>query len=321
MIQISNLTKIYKTPIKTGNIINDLVQRKYNTHTALDHISFEIGDDELVGFIGPNGAGKTTTMKILSGILYPTSGEVRVNDYIPFEKKPAFLKSIAFVMGQKNQMLWELPATDTYKLNKEIYEISDGQYKETVNELIELLDAQAFIDRPVKTLSLGQRMRAELIGALLHRPKILFLDEPTIGLDIFAQTTIVNFINEYQKRYKSSIILTSHYMQDVQRLAKRVILIDNGRIIYDGKLHHLVETYSQEKTVTIILSKKLEISDLKLPKTVKLDYQYPQLRMKATKDEIEKILHTVFKDLEYVDLTVENEPLEEIVKKTFNDKT
>jgi len=318
MIQIQDLTKIYKTPIKTGNVFKDIFHRDYKTHTALDRISFEIGDDELIGFIGPNGAGKTTTMKILAGILYPTSGSVKVDGYIPFEKDPAFLKKIAFVMGQKNQMLWELPAKDTYDLNKEIYEISDSVYKKTLDELIELMEVQSFIERPVKTLSLGQRMRVELIGALLHRPKILFLDEPTIGLDIFAQTTIVNFIQEYQKRYQSSIILTSHYMQDVQRLAKRVILIDHGTIIYDGKLQSLITTYSKTKTITVLLSKKIDIKSLKLPKDAQVDYQYPQLKVKASKKEIERLLHLVLRDLDYVDMTIENEPLEEVVKKTFN---
>lgn len=320
MISVKKLTKIYKTPIKTGNIFTDIFHREYKKNTAIDGISFEIGDDELIGFIGPNGAGKTTTMKILAGILYPTSGTITVDGFTPFEKNPAFLKKIAFVMGQKNQMLWELPPKDTYDLNKEIYEISDTEYKKTLDELRELLDVESFFDRPVKTLSLGQRMRVELIGALLHKPKVLFLDEPTIGLDIFAQTTIVNFIQEYQKRHTSSIILTSHYMQDVQRLAKRVILIDQGKIIYDGRLQNLITTYSKTKTITILLSKKIDIASLKLPKEAQVEYVYPQLKLKAPKEDIEKLLNTVLKRFEYIDMTIENEPLEEVVKKTFRDQ-
>jgi ABC-2 type transport system ATP-binding protein len=320
MISVKKLTKIYKTPIKTGNIIKDIFHREYKKNTAIDGISFEIEDDELIGFIGPNGAGKTTTMKILAGILYPTSGTITVDGYTPFKKNPAFLKKIAFVMGQKNQMLWELPPKDTYDLNKEIYEISDTEYKKTLDELRELLDVESFFDRPVKTLSLGQRMRVELIGALLHKPKVLFLDEPTIGLDIFAQTTIVNFIQEYQKRHTSSIILTSHYMQDVQRLAKRVILIDQGKIIYDGRLQNLITTYSKTKTITILLSKKIDVKSLKLPKEAQVEYVYPQLKLKAPKEDIEKLLNTVLKRFEYIDMTIENEPLEEVVKKTFRDQ-
>ncbi len=317
MISVQNLSKIYKTAEKTGNPLKDFFNRTYKEHTALDKISFEIEDNDLVGFIGPNGAGKTTTMKILAGILYPTSGKVRVMGHTPFEKHPNYLKKMAFIMGQKNQLLWELPPTDSYRLNKEIYEVPDAEYKKTLGELTELLKVQEFIKRPVKTLSLGQRMRAELIGALIHKPKVLFLDEPTIGLDIFAQTTIINFIKAYQEKYNATIILTSHYMQDVQRLAKRVILIDHGQIIYDGKLQRLVEKYSQTKTVTIILSKKIDESKLKLPKEITVDYQYPQLKISSPKAKIEQVLQYILKQTEYIDMTIENEPLEEIVKKSF----
>lgn len=318
MIKVKNLSKTYKTAEKTGNPLARFFNRKYKENTALDSISFEIPDNELVGFIGPNGAGKTTTMKILAGILYPTSGTVSVLGHVPFDKNTEYLKQMAFIMGQKNQLLWELPPTDSYRLHKEIYEISDEEYKKTLGELSELLDVEEFITRPVKTLSLGQRMRAELIGALIHKPKVLFLDEPTIGLDIFAQTTIINFIKAYQEQYKATIILTSHYMQDVQRLAKRVILIDHGSIVYDGKLQQLVEKYSQTKTVTIVLSKKIDIKSLKLPESVAIEYIYPQLKFTAPKDSMENILQLILKKIEYIDMTIENEPLEEIVKKSFN---
>lgn len=317
MIHVKNLKKIYQTATKEGNPIGRFFNRKYKENTALDGISFDIEDDELVGFIGPNGAGKTTTLKILSGILYPTSGKVSVFNYTPFEKKPGFLKQIAFVMGQKNQMLWELPATDSFRLNKEIYEIPDDEYNKTIAELSEILEVQEFIQRPVKTLSLGQRMRIELIGALLHKPKVLFLDEPTIGLDIFAQTTIINFIKEYQQRYKSTIMLTSHYMQDVQRLAKRVILIDHGTIIYDGQLTKLIEEHSKIKTISIILSKQIKVDDWNLPKNIEIDLQYPQLKLRVPKNEVEKILQFILKKIDYIDMTIENESLEEIVKKSF----
>ena len=320
MITVKNLTKIYKSPIKTGSLFKDFFNREYKTHQALDGISFEIGSRDLVGFIGPNGAGKTTTMKILAGILYPTSGMAKVLNYTPFDKKHEFLRQIGFVMGQKNQLLWELPATDTFMLNKEIYEVSDAEYKKTLTELVDLLEVSSFLNRPIKTLSLGQRMRMELIASLIHRPKVLFLDEPTIGLDIFAQTTIVNFIKEYQKRFDSTIMLTSHYMQDVQRLAKRVILIDAGHIIYDGKLQHLIDTYSQTKTVTIVLENPIEVNTLKLPADVAVDYHFPQLKLRMKKEHIEKFLHIVLEKVDYVDMTIENEPLEEVVKKTFAEK-
>jgi ABC-2 type transport system ATP-binding protein len=318
MITIQNLTKIYKTSIKTDNIVKDLFWRQYKQHTALDNISFEIGDNELIGFIGPNGAGKTTTMKILAGILYPTSGKVDVLGYTPFDKDHSFLKQIAFVMGQKNQLLWELPALDAFRLNKEIYEISDAQYKKTLHELTDLLEADTFIHQPVKTLSLGQRMRVELIAALLHKPKVLFLDEPTIGLDIFAQTTIRNFIKKYQEEYKSTIILTSHYMQDVQQLAKRVLVIDHGHIIFDGQLSELVNKYSQEKTIYVTVSQKIDVTKLELPDNIRFEYTFPQLILKIKKDEIATMLPIILKQIDFVDVTIENEPIEEVIKKTLS---
>ncbi len=316
MITVKNLTKIYRASVKTNNLFRDIFFRKYKEKKALDTISFDIEEDELVGFIGPNGAGKTTTMKILSGILYPTSGSVEILGYTPFEKKHAFLKQIAFVMGHRNQLLWELPAMDSFKLNKEIYEINDHEFQQTLNELVKLLDADDLVKQPVKTLSLGQRMRMELIASLLHKPKVLFLDEPTIGLDIFAQTTIINFIREYQKRYKSTIILTSHYMQDVQRLAKRLVMISEGRIIFDGQLKDLVHTYSQFKTINIVLLKPLA-KDFTGPDNIECNYQFPQLRITVKKEEIASVLSYMLKKVEFIDVTIEDEAIEEIIKKVF----
>lgn len=317
MIHVKNLTKTYKTPQKSGNVVRDFFSRSYKEYTAVNNISFDIGENELIGFIGPNGAGKTTTLKMLSGILYPTCGSVSVLGYTPFEKKYAYLKQIGFVMGQKNQLLWDLPATDSFRVNKEIYEIPDKTYKKTLNELIELLDCKEFIDQPVKTLSLGQRMRVEFIASLLHKPKILFLDEPTIGLDIFAQSTIRTFIKQYQEAYKSSIMLTSHYMQDVQFLAKRVILIDHGNIVFDNTLDALVAKYSQEKIITITLNKEYK----QLPKTVtehRYNYIYPQVAITVKKEDLPRVLSQVLKELDYIDVTVENESIEDVLKKSFS---
>lgn len=317
MITVKNITKIYRVPKKTKNLFRDIFFRTYEQKKALDTISFHIGDNELVGFIGPNGAGKTTTMKILSGILYPTSGSVHVLGFVPFEKKHDFLRQIAFIMGHKNQLLWELPPADTFTLNKEIYGVDDETYTNTIGELVELLEAKDLITQPVKTLSLGQRMRVELIAALLHRPKILFLDEPTIGLDIFAQTTIINFIKEYQKRYHSTIILTSHYMQDVQRLAKRLIIINHGKIIFDGLFQELVEKYSQLKMINITLLKPLP-KDFETPENIECDYQFPQLRINTQKGQIAGILSYMLKKVEFIDVTIEDESIEEIIKKIFS---
>lgn len=320
MISVKNLTKTYKTPQKSDNLLKNLFARTYKEYTAVNNLSFEIGENELVGFIGPNGAGKTTTLKMLSGILYPTSGNVHVLGYTPFEKKYAFLKQIGFVMGQKNQLLWDLPATDSFRVNKEIYEIPDKTYKKTLHELLELLNCKDFIDQPVKTLSLGQRMRVEFIASLLHKPKVLFLDEPTIGLDIFAQSTIRTFIKQYQEMYKSSIMLTSHYMQDVQFLAKRVILIDHGNILFDDTLEKLIAKYSQEKIITITVDKEYK----QLPKVItehKHNYTYPQVAVTVKKEDLPRVLSQALKELDYVDVTVENEPIEEVLKKSFSSTT
>lgn len=317
MIKVNNLTKVYKTPIKTGNMFADFFARQYKENRGVNEISFSIEENEVIGFIGPNGAGKTTTLKMLSGILYPTSGTVEILGYKPFDKKAEFLKQIGFVMGQKNQLLWDLPATDTFEVNKAIYGISDKNYKSSLSELIELLECQSFLDQPVKTLSLGQRMRVEFIASLLHRPKVLFLDEPTIGLDIFAQTTIRKFIKEYQKRYNSIIILTSHYMQDVVQLAKRVILINHGSILFDNSLESLIDTYSQEKVISLHLGKPLQ-NEKALLKELNYSYKYPQLSITVTKKDIPKTLTKLLPMIDYIDLTIENEDIEDVIKRSLS---
>lgn len=322
MITVKNLTKIYKTRVKEGSFLANLFARKYEEKIAVNAISFDIGENELVGFIGPNGAGKTTTMKILAGILYPTSGEVSVFGYTPFEKNHAFLKQIAFVMGQKNQLLWELPASDSFQLFKEVYEIEERRYRQTLADLLDLLDAHKLINQPIKTLSLGQRMRVELIATLLHTPKILFLDEPTIGLDIFAQTTIRNFIKEYQEKYKATIMLTSHYMQDVQKLARRVLLINHGNIIYDGSLGNLLIHYSDEKIIRFTLSETEGLTLEKSPVNKYLrhyiyEYTYPILKVRLKKKNLGETLPKLIQNIEFTDMSVEDEPIEEVIKNIF----
>lgn len=319
MIKIDNLTKIYQSQKGTGSFLQDFFKREYEKKFALRQINFEIDAGELVGFIGPNGAGKTTTLKILAGILYPTAGKVNVLGFTPFDKKKEFLKQISFVMGQKNQLIWELPPRESYLLNKEIYEISDTAFKKHLTDLVELLSAKEIIDKPVRTLSLGQRMRAELIAALIHQPKVMFLDEPTIGLDIFAQTTIINFIKEYQQQFKATIILTSHYMKDIASLAKRVILIDKGQILFDGWLEKLIRSYSREKTLTIILKKPIT-TDWLVKLKLSFEYQMPVLKIMAEKNQLLKFMAKHLSRLEFSDFTLEDEPIEEVIKKAFGKK-
>ncbi|MDO8639697.1 MAG: ATP-binding cassette domain-containing protein, partial [bacterium] len=261
VISISNLSKHYevhkKEPGLSGSL-KSLFARKYETIKAVDEISFEINEGELVGFIGPNGAGKTTTLKCLSGLLYPTKGKISVLGFTPFDRKKEFLKQISLIMGQKNQLWWDLPAVDTFLLNKEIYEIPNNQYKKILDELLVLLEVTDLIKVPVKKLSLGQRMKMELIAALLHSPKVLFLDEPTIGLDVVMQKKLREFIREYNKRYKATIILTSHYMGDVEELCKRVIVINYGKIIFDGEISNLVKQYAPYKLITVLFKEYVD---------------------------------------------------------------
>jgi len=316
MIKVANLTKIYKTHIKDQNPFKDVFMRKYKDVIALDKISFEIGENESVGFIGPNGAGKTTTLKIISGILYPTSGFVSVNGFTPFDKNPRFLKQIAFVMGQRNQLIWDLPATDTFELQKEIYEIPEHEYKKNVGELTEILDCKNLTSKPVKTLSLGERMKMELIAGLLHRPKIVFFDEPTIGLDIFSQETIRTFIREFQEEFKSTVILTSHYLEDVKKLSKRLIIINKGRIIYDGTLKKIIEQYSLTKRVTITLEKPANDTELRAI-DIPIRYMFPKVVYKIRKSVLPEKIKAITQNLPFSDLTVEDETIEDIIKTFF----
>jgi len=316
MIVVKNLTKIYKVYRKTGNLINDIFFRRYENILALDKISFEISKNELVGFIGPNGAGKTTTLKILSGILYPTSGKVSVLGFFPFEKKEAFLKQISFVMGQRNQLIWDLPAIDTFLLNKEIYELDEEKFKKNLQKLTAIFSAEKLIQKPVKMLSLGERMKMEFIAALLHQPKIVFLDESTIGLDIFSQEAIRNFIKNYQKEFQATIILTSHYLEDVKRLAKRLIIINKGKILYDGSLTTILQKFSSVKYVSLILEKEIKKEMLfKIGKPIA--YQFPKVVFRIQKKDLPQVVAYINDQIPYLDLAIEDEKIEEVIKNIF----
>ena len=320
MIKVNNLTKIYKTPQKkpglTG-LVKDIFKREYKEILAVDNISFEIAEGELIGFLGPNGAGKTTTLKMLTGILYPTSGSIDILGYWPFDKKQSFLKQIAFIAGQKNQLLWDLPAFDSFNLNKEIYEIENKQFNETLDKLTKLLDCQDLLSQPVKTLSLGQRMKMELIGALTHQPKILFLDEPTIGLDVVAQKTIRDFIVDYQKLYSETIILTSHYMEDIKALCKKVMIINKGKIIYNGQLDDLIKKYATRKTIEVIVDSFPDLRQLeKIDKNVKLEF--PKLIFHIKREDIPKKISLITEKIKFSDLNIYEERVEDIIRKIFN---
>jgi ABC-2 type transport system ATP-binding protein len=322
VISVSHLEKHYqihqKEPGFWGSVAS-LVSRKYETVKAVNDISFEIAEGELVGFIGPNGAGKTTTLKCLSGLLYPTHGKVDVLGFTPFERKSAYLKKIALVMGQKNQLWWDLPPIETFLLNKEIYEISDEQYKKTLGELVELLDVSALLKVQVRKLSLGERMKMELIAALIHSPKVLFLDEPTIGLDVVMQKKMRDFVKAYNERHKSTILLTSHYMEDVRQLAQRVIIIDHGKLLYDGKLDNLVKKFAKYKVLSIILDQQTPKEKLAEVGEV-VSYEYPKAVFRVPRKDSNEAAAKLLQKFQVDDLNIEEPDIEDIIRDVFTQK-
>jgi len=261
VIEVKNLFKNYPYHKRQPGLkaaFRALFRREKLEAEAVKNISFRIEEGELVGFLGPNGAGKTTTLKMLAGILHPTVGEISVLGFTPWDRKKDYQRQFSLVMGQKNQLWWDLPPLESFLLNKAIYEVSNDSFEATLNELVGLLDVKDILNVPVRKLSLGQRMKCELIAALLHAPKVLFLDEPTIGLDVVAQKNIRDFIKKYNQLNKTTIILTSHYMEDIKELCRRVIIIDQGRIIYDGKLDDLIKKYAPYKELKIIFDEKID---------------------------------------------------------------
>lgn len=318
-ITVSHFRKYYQTHQKepgTLGAIKSLLARKYTEVKAVDDISFSIDKGELVGFIGPNGAGKTTTLKTLSGLLHPTIGTISVLGFTPYERNVAFLKQLSLVMGQKNQLWWDLPATDSFLLNKGVYEIPEDQYKKTLNTLVELLEFDKLLQIPVRKLSLGERMKAELIAALLHSPNVLFLDEPTIGLDVVMQKNIRDFIKEYNRAFKSTIILTSHYMEDVKELCKRVIIINKGKLLYDEKLDKIIQTYADFKLITIILDQDIGIEKVDKLGHVK-EYDFPKVVFTIKRADANKFAAKILQKFPIADITIADPPIEAIIRGIF----
>jgi ABC-2 type transport system ATP-binding protein len=319
MISVRDLRKhyqVHKRPPGLKAALRSVIHRTYTSVKAVDGISFEIKPGERVGFLGPNGAGKTTTLKVLSGLLHPSSGEVRVDGHVPRHREDAFLKKIMLVMGQKQQLLWDLPPAETFELNRAIYDVPRAQYKQTLDELVTLLELEELIGKPARQLSLGERMKCELAAALIHRPKVLFLDEPTIGLDVSMQAIMRTFIKSYNERNGATLILTSHSMDDVAALCPRVIVIDKGVLSYDGGLDALVQRVRPEKRVVLRLNQAVAADSLaSLGKVVTHDnatavLQVPQEAVNAT-------VSRALSSLPVQDLTVENAPLEEVMSELF----
>ncbi|PIY80603.1 MAG: ABC transporter [Candidatus Pacebacteria bacterium CG_4_10_14_0_8_um_filter_42_14] len=311
--------KVYKKKPGFMGSIESLWHREYETVKAVDDISFDIEQGEIVGFIGQNGAGKTTTLKVLSGLLYQTSGSVSVLGYNPWKRQAAFQKQFSLVMGQKNQLWWDVPAMETFLLNQTIYEVPEKQFRNTLDALIEILDVKDIINIQVRKLSLGQRMKCELIASLLHNPKVLFLDEPTIGLDVVMQKSLRDFIRQYNKEFGATIILTSHYMDDVKELCERAIMIDRGAKVFDGQLSDLIDKYARNKILSLAFSKPVQKKLLEKYGIVK-NWTGSTATMLVPRKEATKRAATMLTDLPIHDLNIEEIPLEAIIREVFGEE-
>jgi len=316
-ISVNDLCKTYFVPEREAGLwssFKSLVRRKTRAVRAVDSITFDIAPGEVVGFLGPNGAGKTTTLKMLSGLLYPTSGTLNVRGYSPSQREKEFLRQITLIMGNRNQLQWDLPALDSFELNRAIYHIPEAEFRSTRDEFIDLLDLQTLVHKPVRNLSLGERMKVEIAGSLLHRPRLLFLDEPTIGLDVTMQRRIRTFIAEYNLRFGSTVLLTSHYMADVQALCRRVIVIHHGHILFDGTLTHLAERFASYKTINVTL----EDSSLDLSIYGKvIEREGDTIKLRVPKVEAPSVTSRLLSECSIIDLTIEDPPIEDIIERVF----
>jgi ABC-2 type transport system ATP-binding protein len=321
MISVENLIKHYRVHTRPPGLLSalrSLVRRRYDTVPAVDGISFEIGERERVGFLGPNGAGKTTTLKALSGLLHPTSGEIRVAGFRPAARESAFLRSIMLVMGQKQQLLWDLPPSETFELNRAIYDIPRPDFRTTLDELVALLEISEVIGKPTRQLSLGERMKCELAAALLHHPQVLFLDEPTIGLDVTMQSVVRRFIKDYNERHGATVLLTSHYMADVAALCPRILVIDHGRITYDGSLDGLVRAARLDKRLVLRLGQPVARADLLALGAEIVSHEEAQAVLQVKQEALNGVVSLALGRLPVVDLTVEDPPLEEVLSDLFS---
>ena len=319
-ISVENLSKVYQVPEREGGFgaaVRGFFKRTYRDVRAVDPVSFQIQPGEVVGFLGPNGAGKTTTLKMLSGLLHPSAGKAQVLGYTPWELKPDYLSAMTLVMGQRSRLTWDIPAADSFLLNQAIYRLPDDQFKQTLDELDELLDLAPIMKKPVRNLSLGERMKCELAAGLLHRPKVLFLDEPTIGLDISAQVRIREFLKEYNRRSGATILLTSHYMADVTALCERIIIIHQGRLKYDGGLNDLARKIAPFKMIGILLGDGLQrdLSAYGTPAQADEDSEKSYIQVRA--DQVTSVTARLLADLPVHDITITDPPIEAVIEQAF----
>jgi ABC-2 type transport system ATP-binding protein len=320
-IQVNNLSKTYQVPEREGGFgaaVRSFFKRKYKDVKAVQEVNFKITQGEVVGFLGPNGAGKTTTLKMLSGLLHPTSGSANVLGFTPWELKPEYLRSMTLVMGQRNRLSWDIPSADSFLLNQAIYRLSDDEYQKTYKELDELLELEPLMKKPVRNLSLGERMKCEIAAGLLHRPKVLFLDEPTIGLDITGQARIREFLREYNRRTGATILLTSHYMADVTALCERIIIIHHGNLKYDGGINDLSRKIAPFKLIGVRLA-ETNSHDLRkygTPVQNEEDGEKQYIQVKA--EDVTRVTSGLLADLPIHDITITDPPIEDVIEQAFN---
>jgi ABC-2 type transport system ATP-binding protein len=318
-IQLDSLSKVFRVHEREAGAsasIKSLFKRKYKEVKAVEEVSFSLSAGEVVGFLGPNGAGKTTTLKMLAGLLHPTGGEACVLGYVPWKRDKNYLRQISLVMGNRNQLVWDIPAMDSFMVNQAVYGVPPKQFKESLDELVELLELEPLIKKPVRGLSLGERMKCELAAALLHRPQVLFLDEPTLGVDVTMQGRIREFIASYNRRHGATVLLTSHYMADVTALCKRVIIIHHGKVLYDGELDSLADRIAPFKLVRIDLETEESGADADRYGEV-TERQGAKVTFRVPRAETSAAVSRLLNELPVTDLTVEDPPIEDVINEMF----
>ncbi|MGH2538053.1 MAG: ABC transporter ATP-binding protein [Candidatus Promineifilaceae bacterium] len=319
-IHVVDLVKHYRVHHKPAGLrgsLGGLFRRHYEVVRAVDGISFDIAQGEVVGFLGPNGAGKTTTLKCLAGLLYPTAGQLTVLGFTPHQRQKAYLKQFTLVMGQRNQLMWDLPAAETFLVNKAIYGLADGDFQAMLDELVALLELEPLLTKQVRKLSLGERMKCELAAALLHRPRVLFLDEPTLGLDLTAQQAMRDFIRAYNQRYDVTVLLTSHYMADVTALARRILVIERGRLVYDGDLQALIAQQAPYKLLRLTLERPPDAADLAAIGEVETQEEL-KVALRVAHGRVRDAAAQALATMPVADLTIEEPPVEEIIRALFH---
>jgi len=319
-ISVRHLSKVFRVHEREEGMVatlRSLFARRFKEVLAVQDVSFDIDEGEIVGFLGPNGAGKTTTLKMLSGLLYPTSGEVRVLGYTPWKREQGLLSTITLVMGNRSQLLWDIPAADSLRVLQEIFQLSEHTYRASLDELTDLLELEPLLHKPVRNLSLGERMKVEFAAALIHQPRVLFLDEPTIGLDVTMQARIRRFVSDYNRRTGASILLTSHYMDDVVALCKRVIVIHHGRLLYDGALTGLAERMAPHKLIRVTLSHEADLASY----GEVVSHEENTTTLKVSREEAADRTAQLVHDLQgqMLDLTLEDPAIEEVIDRVFSE--